>query len=395
MADLSTCFCGLRLRNPIVAAPAGITETADRLKRCEDAGCGAAVIKSYFEYEPARHSPTPRFKLLRHQLGRRTSFTLYSFEQANVYGLDDFGEQIRRATEQCQIPIISSINCMTPERWEEAAAVSAQAGAQAIELNASCPHGTHLMAKSAMLETMLQALQAARRGAPDTPLIPKVTGQLDNPAAVVRALAAQGADAVVMFNRFTGLDIDLETEQPVMHGGYAGHGGPWAINFVLRWVSETYPGLPIPIAASGGVCSGGDAAKLILCGATVVQVCTAIVMEGYPAVTRILQELNEWMERQGHSDLETIRGTVCARIKGNEDVERRQTCVATIDTEKCVLCDTCKRVCIYGAAQLSRAQYVVCPQTCVGCGLCVELCPVGAVSLSPLPEPRGYELGVR
>lgn len=395
MPDLSVDFCGIRLRNPIVAAPAGITETAERLKRCEDAGCGAAVIKSYFEYEPARHSPTPRFTVLRHKMGRRGAFALYSFEQANVHGLDEFAEQIRLASEQCDMPVFSSLNCNAPERWEEGAAVSAQAGAKAIELNVSCPHGTHIMAHVSMLDTMIEALDAARRGAPDTPIIPKLTGQLDNPGAVVRGLAEAGAAGVVMFNRFTGLDIDLETEQPIMHGGYAGHGGPWSIHYVLRWISETYPGLPIPIAASGGVTSGGDAAKCILAGATTVQVCTAIVMEGYQVVGDILRELEEWMQRKGHETPAAFRGAVCPKIKGNEDIRREQTCVAEIDADKCVKCDTCARVCIYRAARLDDGRYSVDAADCVGCGLCVELCPVTAIHLADLPAPRGFTLGIK
>jgi len=395
MPDLSVNFCGVDLRNPLVAAPAGVTETADRLKRCDDAGCGAGVIKSYFEYEPARHSPTPRFRVLRHQLGRDKTFSLYSFEQANVHGLDEFGEQIRTAVDACDMQIFSSINCNTAERWEEGAQVSEQAGAKAIELNVSCPHGTHIMAHCAMLDTMIDAVRAAKQGAPNTPIIPKVTGQLDNPGAVVRGLADAGADGVVMFNRFTGLDIDIDREEPVMHGGYAGHGGPYSIHYVLRWISEVYPGLSIPIAASGGVTRGSDVAKYILAGATTVQVCTAIVMDGYEVVGKILGEFGEWMDRQGHETLDEFRGAVCPKIKGNDDIERAQDCVAAINAETCVNCGVCSRVCIYSAAVAGDEKHYVDEQKCEGCGLCVELCPVKAIDMIDLPEPRTFELGVK
>ncbi len=395
MPDLSVDFCGVRLRNPIVAAPAAITETADRLKRCEDAGCGAAVIKSYFEYEPARHSPTPRFRLLRQRLGGMSSFVLYSFEQANVYGLQEFGEQIRLATEQCDMPIFASLNCNTLERWEEGAGVCAQAGAKVIELNVSCPHGTHLMSHAAMLATMLEALAAAKRGAPATPIVPKLTGQLDFPQAVASAMAEAGADGLVMFNRFTGLDIDLDTEEPIMHGGYAGHGGPWAIHYVLRWISEISPTLPIPIAASGGVATGGEAAKCLLAGATTVQVCTAMVLEGYSAATRILRELEDWMARKGHADLAAFRGAVCGKIKGNDEVQREQTCVAEIISDRCINCGLCARVCVYSAAAAGEGAHVICADGCVGCGLCLELCPSRAIRLADLAQPRTFTLGVK
>lgn len=395
MADLSVEFCGVRLRNPLVAAPAGITETAERLKRCEDAGCGAAVIKSYFEYEPARHSPSPRFKVLRHQLGKDRTFALYSFEQANVHGLDEFGEQIALAVEQCEMPIFSSINCNTPDRWEEAARVSEQAGARVIELNVSCPHGTHIMAHSPMLETTQAALEAARRGAPNTPLVPKVTGQLDNPRAVIIGMERAGADGVIMFNRFTGLDIDVDTEQPVMHGGYAGHGGPYSIHYVLRWISETFPDLRIPIASSGGVACGADVAKCILAGATTVQVCTAIVMYGYEVVGRILSEFEAWMDAKGHASPDAIRGSICPLVKGNDDIQRAQDRVAFIDADKCVNCGRCAQVCIYDAARKGEGAHHVDDAACVGCGLCAEICPVGAITMPLLPAPKTFTLGVK
>ena len=83
-----------------------------------------------------------------------------------------------------------------------------------------------------------------------------------------------------MFNRMTGLEIDVEAEKPVMHGGYAGHGGPWVIQYPLRWISEISPWVKIDVSASGGVSTGEDVVKYLLCGATTVQTVTAIVLSG-------------------------------------------------------------------------------------------------------------------
>ncbi|MEN6642653.1 MAG: 4Fe-4S binding protein [Armatimonadia bacterium] len=394
MVDLSVQCCGLELRNPIVAAAAGITETADRLKRCEDAGCGAAIIKSYFQYEPARHSPTPRFRVIRDGLGRDKSFCLYSFEQANVYGLDEFAEQIRRAKEMCEIPIIASLNCNTEERWNEGAKLVEQAGADAIELNVSCPHGTHIMSHADMMAEMTRALRAVK-DAVAIPAIPKMSPQLSQPGAVANALAEAGADAVTMFNRFTGLDIDLETELPIMHGGYAGHGGPWSIHYVLRWISDVSPTLPVPILASGGVSDGADVAKLILAGSTLVQTCTAIVMQGYSVVGKLLSGLAEFMDRKGYERLEDFRGNVCGRVKGNDEIDRIKRQVADIESSKCIKCGLCARVCIYDAPVEGTKAYEIPEQACDGCGLCQQLCPTGAIVMKDLAEPRGFELGVK
>ena len=392
MPDLTTTFCGLRLRNPLIAAAAGTTETAERLKRCEDNGIGAAIIKSYFEYEPARHSPTPRFAVIRDHLGRDRSFCLYSFEQANVYGLERFAEEIARAKAMCEIPIVASLNCLTAERWEEGTRLVTAAGADAIELNVSCPHGVHIMSHADMMNEMTGALRTVKAATP-IPAIPKMSPQLSQPLAVAQALAEAGADAVTMFNRFTGLDVDLETEAPIMHGGYAGHGGPWALHYVLRWISEASPKLPIPIMSSGGVSDGGDVAKLILAGAQTVQTCTAIVMQGYEVIGKLLQGLTEFMDRKGYATCDDFRGKVCNRIKGNDDVDRVKRLVAEVDAAKCVSCGLCGRVCIYDAPQSGQGHAIIAEEACDGCGLCGQLCPVQAIAMRTLAVPRTFELG--
>src|SRR3990172_10712109 len=103
-ADLSTEYVGLTLRNPLLAAPAGITETVGRMKRAEDNGIGAVVVKTLFEPELTRRSPTPRFRVLRHALGPMRSFTLYSYEQASGFGPDDYGRELVRAKDALDIP---------------------------------------------------------------------------------------------------------------------------------------------------------------------------------------------------------------------------------------------------------------------------------------------------
>lgn len=392
MVDLTTDFCGLKLRNPLVAAAAGITETADRMKRCEDAGIGAAIIKSYFQYEPARHSPTPRFAVIRDHLGRDKSFTLYSFEQANVYGLERFAEEIATAKAQCTIPIIASLNCVTEERWDEGARLVTQAGADAIELNVSCPHGVHIMSHADMMAEMTKAVRVVKQ-ATHLPAIPKMSPQLSQPGAVAHGLVEAGANAVTMFNRFTGLDIDLDAEAPIMHGGYAGHGGPWALHYVLRWISDVSPGLPVPIMSSGGVSDGGDVAKLILAGAQVVQTCTAIVMQGYEVIGKLLAGLTGFMEAKGYSTCADFRGRICERIKSNDEIDRVKRMVAEVEAAKCINCGLCGRVCIYGAPAAGEGHYSILEATCDGCGLCEQLCPVQAISMRPLAAPRTFSLG--
>ena len=380
--DLSVDFCGLRLSNPLVVAPAGITETADRIKRCEDAGAGAVVMKSYFEIEVSREIPTPAFRVLRHKLGASDSFTLYSFEQASHFDIQRYGDELTRATEACDIPIMASVSCVTDEGWREALQVCEEAGAAAIELNTSCPHGPYALGRGGIVQAAADTVKLGR-SATSVPLVPKITPQLDDPAGAAIVLQEAGASGVVMFNRFTGLDIDLESLRPVMHGGYAGHGGPWALQYILRWLTATYPQLSIPIAASGGVSSGADLAKMILAGATVTQTCTAVVMEGYETIGRLLDGLREFMVSKGLRSLDDFRGIVCDRILGNDEVDRRRRLVATVNDELCVACGKCGQVCIYDAVEPGDT-YSIIADNCTGCGLCAQLCPAGCIEMRPV-----------
>ena len=380
MADLSISFAGLHLRTPVIAGSAGTTGTVEGMKRAEDAGAGAIVMKSLFAKEVCRVAPTPRFRVLRQGSGRERSLVLYSYEQASEWGPERYAEEVRRAKEALDIPIIPSINCLTPEQWLSYSALMEEAGADAVELNLSCPHGPHLMEGHDVTREMIEMTRLVKE-ARHIPVMPKMTPQLNNPPGVAVALERAGADAIVAFNRFTGLDIDVETERPVMHGGYAGHGGPWSLQYTLRWLAAMYPSISVPLAASGGVAQWQDVVKAILAGATVAQTVTAVVMRGYEEITRLNQGLSRWMDGKGYGNVADFRGAVCERIVPMEQVFREHVLQAAIARDKCTSCDLCRRVCIYDAAVESDGSYTVLLDRCDGCGLCVELCPVGAIAM--------------
>ena len=172
-----------------------------------------------------------------------------------------------------------------------------------------------------------------------------------------------------------------------MHGGFAGHGGPWSIYYLLRWLVATSPRLGIPISASGGIWTGHDMAKAILAGATTTQMCTAVVVQGYAAITSALKDFRAFMEVKGYSTPKQFRGKACGRVLSNEQVDRRKTVLAWIDPAKCTSCGICQKVCIYEAVSRGKTAYLV-RHSCQGCGLCVEVCPEEAVSL--LPRDSGF-----
>ena len=329
MVNLETRFAGLTLKSPIIVSSASITETVERMKKCQDYGAGAVVVKSYFEEELNRTSPTPRFKILEHNMGKSKTFTLYSYEQGSVWDIHRYAEEVSTAKKQLNIKIIPSINCITEEGWIESARILEKAGADAIELNTSCPHGSITFRGGAVEETIAKTVEAVCN-AIRIPVIAKISSMLTSPLALVQRLDQTGVKAVTMLNRMTGLEIDVEQERPILHGGYAGHGGPWAIQYSLRWISQVRSLVKLDIAGSGGVADWRDVVKYLLVGANAVQICTIVILNGYQVIEDLLKGLEEYMEKKGYERLDDFRGKINSKILPAEQVDRRHRYVADI-----------------------------------------------------------------
>lgn len=377
--NLETGYAGLKLKSPVILGSAGISEKVENIRKAQQQGAGAVVMKSLFEIEKARKAPSPRFKLIKRGLKKNLpAVALYSYEQASVFDPERYAEEVRKAKKELEIPVIPSINCVTDEGWIKYAGLMQEAGADAIELNISCPHGPQVMGSWRITEQMARIVKLVKSKI-SIPAIPKLSPQSDDPLAVALSLEKNGADALTMFNRFTGLDIDIGTEQPIMHKSYAGFGGPWAIFNNLRWISAVYPKIKIPISASGGVTCGEDAVKYILAGASTVQVCTAVVLQGYEIIGDILKGVSKFMRDKGYSSPEEFRGKVNSRILNLEQVDRSTRYEWAIDNVKCSKCGLCRRVCIYGAVTVKNKIFQI-TDKCDGCGLCEQVCPSEAIS---------------
>lgn len=329
MPTLKTTFVGLDLRSPIIAGSAAITRDLDQMKRAEDAGAGAVIMKGFSDIEAMRTSPAPRYRLIQHEMADRDAFTFYSYEQASHLDAHEYADELARTVEALSIPVIANIDCQDLESWLRNTAIIAEAGPAALEINVSCPHGSIAFSGQDVERRILEVVEGVREQI-DLPLIVKLTPQLTSPTSFVKAVEQIGVEAVTMFNRFTGLEVDVETGLPVMHGGYAGHGGPWARNFVLRWVNTISPQTGLEISASGGVSEPEHVLAYIMAGAQTVQVCTGIYLEGFEILTRLNARVLEFLEARGIETLDELRGVMTERITPLEEVDRRHDIVAEI-----------------------------------------------------------------
>jgi dihydroorotate dehydrogenase subfamily 1 len=347
--NLTTIYVGLKLRAPIIAGSAGITETVERMKKAEDNGVGAVVMTSLFEDEISQISPTPRFKLIdygKEAKGNRSKsgFSLYSYEQGSEWGLERYAEEVYRAKKELDIPIIASINCISEKGWISYAKRLEKAGADALEINLSCPHGSIIFRGKEVEKSILDTVRLVRENV-SLPIIAKISSQLTSPVQIIKEIESIGANGITIFNRLTGVDIDIEEERPIMHQGYAGYGGPWAIHQSLRWISEILPQLRIDISGSGGVSRSEDIIKYLLAGATTVQTVTAIFLNGYGIIEEFVQGLKEYMNRKGYEKIEDFRGKICSRIKGTYQIKRDHYLKAEINDK---LISPCQAACPAG-----------------------------------------------
>jgi dihydroorotate dehydrogenase (fumarate) len=231
---------------------------------------------------------------------------------------------------------------------------------------------------------MLKSIEATMN-AVYIPVAVKLPGRLTSPEKIVDELVSMGVSGAVLFNRFAGLDIDIENEKPIMHGGAAGHGGPFSIHYPLLWVSRLSTHKRIDIAASGGVTSAEDVVKYLLAGAAVVQVCTAIYLNGYEIAGKFIAGLKAWMDDKGYPNIASFQAHVSGdAVAGVHDVIRTKSVHFRIDADACTSCDLCRLRCLHDAVSNDDGVYTIVDTECVSCGLCAEICPSGAVHMYPV-----------
>ena len=369
------------LKHPIIASSAGTTMNWERAVKCEEAGYSAVVLKSVQEEKLMRYNPAPRFKVIRSGCPGYTSTTFYSYEQAYEKGIEEYAEDVRIAKEKCSIPIIASINCINPETWGEYAVACEQAGADALEIVTSCPSG--FLVRDPKNDNHALALNALKlcKSKVSIPVIPKMTQQVANVMYTAKCLDDAGADGLTMINRLTGIDIDVDTMAPILHGGVAGHGGSWALNATLRWITAVYPIVKATISATGGAMTGREVIKTLLAGAQSTQVSAVMYLKGYDYVQVMLKEIEEWMDEHSIENLSDIVGIAAEKVKKIEEYDRSKRYYADPDLTKCKRCAMCRPVCIYEAIDYTKNGPVIDKDKCDGCGLCSSVCQNNVITM--------------
>jgi dihydroorotate dehydrogenase (fumarate) len=306
MPDLTTHYLGLRLRSPLVASPGPLTGHLDKLAELSDAGIGAVVLPSLFQ-EQIEHETS--------EIDRLFSIHSYSFGEAGSFfpevdgyntGCDAYLALIEAARSRVEVPVIASLNGANIGGWLRYAKLLEDAGAEAMELNlyavAADPAVSAVSLESEQLELVAMVCDEV-----SIPVAVKISPFYTSVAAFALAIQEAGAGGIVMFNRFYLPDLDLDTLEVEPRISLSSQA---ELRLPLRWVGIVREYLTISIAASTGVHTGRDVAKLVLAGADVAMTTSALLHHGAGRVGDITDELTEWMGEHRYHSVDEMRGAV-------------------------------------------------------------------------------------
>jgi dihydroorotate dehydrogenase (fumarate) len=302
--DLSTRYLGLALRNPLIASASPISNTLDGVRRLADAGVGAVVLFSLFE-EQLRDEAEQNARLA--EAGTDSFAESLSYFPAGAdsdAGPRRYLSLLERATAAVDIPVIGSLNGVTPGGWTSYARLIQDAGAAAIELNIYYLPGDPRTPGREVEQRYIDILCRVK-DAVTVPVAVKLGPHFSSVGEIAVRLDEAGADGLVLFNRFLQPDIDPETltVRPAVDLS-----SPAEARLARTWISLLRNHLRACLAATTGVEAPADVVKYLLAGADVVMTASALIRHGPQYAAVLLDGLAEWMARKGYASVDDLRG---------------------------------------------------------------------------------------
>ena len=317
--DLATEYMGLQLRNPLVASPSPLSYTLDGVRRLADGGVGAIVLFSLFEEQ------------LREQAARIAELVdgaSESFPEALDYvpeimkedpGPQGYLSLLERATSAVEVPVIASLNGITPDGWTDYARAMQDAGAAAIELNIYYLPGDPRIPGREVEQRHVDILRRVK-DAVTVPVAVKLSPYFSSTGEIALRLDEAGADGLVLFNRF--LQPDVDPEQLVVTSR-VNLSSPADSRLPRTWIALLRENVSASLAASTGVEVPADVARFLLAGADVVMSTSALLRHGPAYATELLDGLSSWMARKGFGSIDQLRGMLSAPADSDQTAYQR------------------------------------------------------------------------
>lgn len=326
--DLSTTYLGFTLAHPLMPGASPLADDLDSVKRLEDAGASAIVMRSLFEEQIAREIMGYEQYVLAHKdsFGEATSY-LPEPDQF-VFGPDRYLEHLRRVKAAVRVPVIASLNGTTPQGWLSYATQMEQAGADAIELNfyhvATDPTESGPSVEHRLLDAVRVIKQRVK-----IPLAVKLSPFFSSLPHVAQQLDAHGVAGLVMFNRFYQPDIEPDSLEAVPRLHFSTSND---LLLRVRWLAILSGRVRASLAATGGVHTGIDALKAVMAGAHAVQVVAALLHHGPGFLAVLVKDLSRWLEQHEYQSLRQAQGSMSLRRSPDPEAFERGNYMKALQT---------------------------------------------------------------
>lgn len=388
MASLKVTLSGVEFKNPLILASATPSWDGERTNLGWKAGAAGVIPKSFAPPGTwAKHPRCGRMKLINYGKSRigMVNTELYT-TMSMQHWLD---HELDKAYEGGNKIIASVVAHPKPQDTAKNAKIIEDTGKVVMfEINVSCPMPAGADKVGFQMgndpDACYSQVEAVKKDV-SAPVGIKLTPTTHNMVPMAEAAENAGADFIVIGNSvrsFAG--VDIKTGMPRM-AAYGGYSGPAIKPITQRHVSEVARKVDVPIQAVGGVTTWEDVVEYIMLGATLVQVCTTVMWNGYGQLDKLIKGLEKYMDTEGIESFDEIRGKALPHIVSIEELSKKEPMYIQVDPEKCINlikggCKLCKDVCFYGAIDFAPKLKLI-PENCDGCGLCTEICPVQALSL--------------
>lgn len=309
MADLTTTYLGLHLKNPLVASASPLSKKVDRVRRLEDAGIAAVVMHSLFEEEITYESKELDYYLSRYTHHYAESLSYFPDLDTYHMGPGPYVEHLHQVKQAVDIPVIGSLNGVSPGGWVKFAREIEQAGADALELNIYYVP-TDMDITSAELEESKLNLVRDVRAVVRIPIALKLSPFFTSFPNMARRFVDAGANALVLFNRFYQPDLDLETLEVVANVDLS---TSHDLRLPLRWIALLYGRIETDFALTSGVHTEQDVLKAMMAGANVAMMTSELLAKGESRVPQLLAGIQQWMYENEYESIEQMRGSMSQR----------------------------------------------------------------------------------
>ncbi len=392
--DLSINFCGIGFKNPFILSSAPPTITGEMMGRAFKAGWAGAVTKTLVIDADSIVNVTPRLASLSFPGPTNEPKKIYAFENIELVTDRPISvwlkeiEQLRKGYPDHVVIASIMDDASKPDGWQHMAKKCEEAGAHMVEINMSCPHGMPEMGMGAAIGQNVELAARVTRWTVEAvgiPVMAKMTPNITDVGQVAKACVEAGADAISGINTVAAIiGVDLETLVPkpnvAGYSAYGGLSGAAVKPIALKAIATIAQAVNVPISGIGGISTWEDAAEFLLLGASTLQVCSAVMFQGYGIIDDLIDGLQNFMEDKDFETLQDMLGLSLGKLIEQTELSREVRLASSVNEKLCVKCDLCYVSCRDAGYQAITLKEDRTPEIdrekCTGCSLCQHVCPV-------------------